>query len=157
MTKKFILSQEDNTVEGGNKRGNFAVDLQMERNVNSQVASGANSVVLGGRRNTASGTDSIAGGLQCTAIGVSAVALGNQVSAGGTQSFCLSSEGNSSGSQSVSIGRQTKSSGGQSMALGLHLIQTENHTLTFMAVVVKVIMTVKIYSLIPVDKLEKPM
>ena len=118
MTKKFILSQEDNTVEGGLVRGNNAVDLQMERNTSSQVARGANSVVLGGRRNTANGTDSIAGGFQCTAIGSSAVALGNQVSAGGGTSFCLSSEGNSSGSQSVSIGRQTKSSGGQSMALG---------------------------------------
>lgn len=52
MTKKFILSQEDGTVEGGNTRGNGSVDLQMSRTSNGQVASNNFSFIGGGRNNT---------------------------------------------------------------------------------------------------------
>ena len=44
----------DNTTTGGNKRGIRAVDWQMSRTANTQVASGTGSTVNGGQSNTAS-------------------------------------------------------------------------------------------------------
>lgn len=46
----------------GNARGSMAVDFQMERSADDQVASGLNSVVIGGRRNTASSSYTFVGG-----------------------------------------------------------------------------------------------
>ena len=80
----FILgSPPDGTAANGNARGTNAVDLQLNRNAATQVASGANSLVAG-RGCIASGTESIAMGRFCTASGSSAVALGdiNTASAG---------------------------------------------------------------------------
>lgn len=51
MANKFVLNQEDGTVEGGNIRGSYAVDLQMLRSSADQVASGNYSVILGGTNN----------------------------------------------------------------------------------------------------------
>ena len=60
----------DGMVAGGNARGQYAVDLQMYRTANTQVASGSNSTVAGGRANTASATYStVAGGYGNTASG----------------------------------------------------------------------------------------
>jgi len=60
----------DGTVTGGNARGQYAVDLQMFRTANTKVASGQNSTVAGGYRNTASGQYStVAGGTSNTAAG----------------------------------------------------------------------------------------
>lgn len=50
------------TPSGGNARGASAIDLQVSRSAGTQVASGATSVVAGGRNNTASATDSAVGG-----------------------------------------------------------------------------------------------
>ena len=52
----------DSTTVGGNIRGSSAVDWQTQRSVNSQVASGASSVVAGGSNNTASGNFSAVNG-----------------------------------------------------------------------------------------------
>ncbi len=54
-SSRLRISQPLQTT-GGNNRGANAVDLQVERNASapSQVASGENSVIVGGRRNTAS-------------------------------------------------------------------------------------------------------
>jgi len=49
----FMLDIPDGTATGGNKRGSGAVDLQMFRQWNYQVASGPNSSILGGIYNTA--------------------------------------------------------------------------------------------------------
>jgi hypothetical protein len=47
-----ILAQvPDGTTAGGNKRGQYAVDLQMSRTIASQVAGGGYSVIVGGERN----------------------------------------------------------------------------------------------------------
>ena len=60
----------DNTVTGGTARGANAVDLQTSRNSNTQVASGAQSVLIGGVNNTAAGTQSTAvGGINNTVGG----------------------------------------------------------------------------------------
>jgi hypothetical protein len=66
----IIADIPDGLVPGGNKRGTGAVDLQLSRLTNTEVASGNNSVISGGYRNTASNTDSsVGGGIQNTASG----------------------------------------------------------------------------------------
>ena len=46
----------DNTATGGDKRGSYAVDLQLDRSSSWQVASGAYSALVGGRNNSPSGS-----------------------------------------------------------------------------------------------------
>src|SRR6056300_357212 len=53
MANKFILNQEDGTVEGGNIRGIGSVDLQTSRTAADQVASGDYSVIGCGLNNIA--------------------------------------------------------------------------------------------------------
>lgn len=66
----IIADIPDGTVAGGNKRGQYAVDLQMARLTNASVASGNYSVISGGYYNTASGVQSsVGGGYQNTASG----------------------------------------------------------------------------------------
>jgi len=48
--------QADNT---RNARGDFAIDLQLSTDANTQVASGSSAMILGGARNTANGTRSM--------------------------------------------------------------------------------------------------
>ena len=79
----------DGTVAGGNARGEYAVDLQMLRVANTQVASGQYSTVAGGVSNTASGWGStVAGGYNNKASGqYSTVAGGYGNTASGEKSF----------------------------------------------------------------------
>jgi hypothetical protein len=75
-TGAFILGPKpDGTATGGIARGAYAVDAQIERTSLGQVASGNNSVALGGR-NTASGTNSISIGLASIASAESCIAIG---------------------------------------------------------------------------------
>lgn len=60
----------------GNARGQGAVDLQTTRTGAAQVASGANSAILGGRNNTASGTSVVVMGDGNTASASYTTALG---------------------------------------------------------------------------------
>ena len=71
----FALQVADGTTTGGNERGQYAVDLQMERTSPTQVASGEYSSVQG-FGNTATNTCSDARGFQTTASGVAASASG---------------------------------------------------------------------------------
>ena len=67
----------DSTATGGNARGANAIDFQTSRNAASQVASGSNSVVGGGSRNTASGSlTSVVGGFSNSATGYAATIVG---------------------------------------------------------------------------------
>ncbi|MFN5309859.1 MAG: hypothetical protein ACK5C0_10430 [Candidatus Kapaibacterium sp.] len=52
----------DETAAGGDKRGLYAVDWQMQRTTQAQVASGDNSVISGGNANDARGEFSVVGG-----------------------------------------------------------------------------------------------
>ena len=79
---------------GGNQRGLHAVDLQSERSAATEVASGAYSVIGGGRNNTASSSyATVGGGFQNTASnmyttvggGVSNTAIGLYATVGGGQ------------------------------------------------------------------------
>ena len=78
----------DGTATGGNKRGSYAVDWQLSRAANTEVASGNYSVVAGGIDNTASGNSAtVAGGLTNTASGnYSVVGGGNSNTASGSYS-----------------------------------------------------------------------
>jgi hypothetical protein len=82
----IIANIPDGTVAGGNKRGTGAVDLQLSRLINTEVASGNNSVISGGYRNRATNTDASIGG------GQDNTASGTQSRVGGGQSNNASSD-----------------------------------------------------------------
>lgn len=82
----IIADIPDGLVSGGNKRGTGAVDLQLSRLTNTEVASGNNSVISGGYRNRATNTDASIGG------GVDNTASGTQSRVGGGQSNTASNE-----------------------------------------------------------------
>lgn len=69
----------DLATQGGNNRGAYAVDLQLERNSSEQVASGANSTISGGRNNKATGEYStVGGGTSNSATGDTAAVAGGE-------------------------------------------------------------------------------
>lgn len=92
----------DSTTTGGNARGASSVDWQRTRNAATQVASGANSTLGGGYRNTvsaqyatvvggdtnvASGQSSVAGGSGNTASGMYSTAFGGSNATSATGSW----------------------------------------------------------------------
>ena len=96
----LMLRLPDATATGGNKRGQRAVDLQMNRATATQVASGNDSFAAGinntasggwavaiGYNNTSSGPASFAGGNGNTASGSYAIALGSTNTASGSGAF----------------------------------------------------------------------
>lgn len=95
-----ILAQiPDNTTTGGNKRGSYAIDLQMQRTNANQVASAARCFIGGGQRNIVTDTESgtIAGYGNSIASPYSvAGGFSNTISAGGGSS-ALFGESNSVG------------------------------------------------------------
>jgi hypothetical protein len=116
-TGALLAHQPDGTVTGGNKRGVRAVDLQTIRGIADQVASGNNSVIIGGGGNKASGDFSFAMGNQSIASGYGSVALGVQSSAGSQNSVGLGG-GNASGWYATAIGSLITASGPYSFASG---------------------------------------
>ena len=112
-SSRLRISQPLQTT-GGNARGANAVDLQVERTSTSpsQVASGDNSVVVGGRRNTASQQGAIVvGGNNNVASGTwSFVGGGEWHTASGANSGILGGWGcEALGTGSFSMGRKAKS------------------------------------------------
>jgi hypothetical protein len=110
-TGAFILGPKpDGTSTGGNARGAGAVDLTTSRSVNTQVASGANSLAAGTRA-TASGANSVAIGAaeahNTTASGQRAIAIGQQFSctASGLDSIAIGRNCQASTQYAVSIGQ----------------------------------------------------
>ena len=77
----FSLATPDGTVTGGNARGIYAVDLQMVRTANTQVASASYSTVAGGYGNTASAQYSFATNTENFATGIASSAFGRQAKA----------------------------------------------------------------------------
>lgn len=74
----LLAQTPDGTATGGNKRGASAVDLTLSRGAAINVASGTNSVAIGGQSLTASGNYSTAvGGTSSTAVGAYSVVAGN--------------------------------------------------------------------------------
>lgn len=111
---RLIVSQTiQSTGSGGNARGAYAVDLQTSRNLASpgQVASGANSVIVGGYNNTASATSStVVGGGANTASGqASFVGGGENNTASGSWSVIPGGAWNeATGNYSLAAGRRAK-------------------------------------------------
>jgi hypothetical protein len=99
-TGALIASVPDGTTTGGNARGANAVDLQSVRTANTQVASGARSVIVAGQNNSVTATDSIIVGGNGNTL--------NKVTSfiGGGQS---NSMGGTFGSHSVIVGGQSNS------------------------------------------------
>jgi len=66
LQDSFVVITDDGAIQasgsGGNARGTSAVDLQVQRTVATHVASGQESVVSGGKGNTASALNSSVGG-----------------------------------------------------------------------------------------------
>jgi hypothetical protein len=117
----ILAAIPDNTATGGNKRGQYAVDLQTSRTVNDRVASANYSVILGGSDSRASNTYAIAGGYGAVASGNQSTAL-HQSSASNVFSFAHGSRCASSGYGSVAFGSyqyaDTIASGDNSFAVG---------------------------------------
>jgi hypothetical protein len=108
----------DGTATGGNKRGTRAVDWQSNRMLATQVASGLDSAILGGNRNTASGIESVvAGGQTNNASGTQAGILsGNNNTASGTSASISGGSSNaaSNSNSGVLAGSANTASGSQS-------------------------------------------
>jgi hypothetical protein len=117
-TGAFQLAVPDNTTTGGNKRGTYAVDLQMFRSAATQVASGVKSIILGGERNTASSDLSVAIGGSNNSTAVYAVTIGYQNTASGNFSVAMGNTCIASGSGSVSLGVSNTASGQYGTSIG---------------------------------------
>jgi len=100
----IMTSIPDGTAVGGNARGIYAVDLQMIRTSNYNVAGGNYSVITGGNGNSASG-------------------VGSAV-LGGIFNF-------SSGGAAMSFGESSQASGGRSIAGGYQAIASANYAVCF--------------------------
>lgn len=124
-TGAFILDVPDSGAGGGDKRGTYAVDLQINRSAATQVASGIRAVLIGGSGNTASGQDSaVLGGASNVANAQENVVIGGQANtAGGSyRNTVLGGYGNniSGGYENVAggNGNTISASGGSSFAVG---------------------------------------
>lgn len=114
----IIAAIPDNGTTGGNKRGSQAVDLQMSRSANTQVASGNNSFAAG-LRNTASNAQSIALGSSNVSSGNTSVTLGLSNNSTGTASVCIGNGNAASNNGAVAIGASNSAMGVGSVAIGV--------------------------------------
>lgn len=119
----LVASIPDGTTAGGNKRGTYAVDLQLgTRSGAAQVASGDYSATVGGRYNTASAANSsVFGGLAGSASGNTSTVVGGYI--GEALALYSTSVGgyniNAENDYSVSVGGDSvRSTGTFSLALG---------------------------------------
>ena len=107
-TGATLAAVPDGTTAGGNKRGQYATDLQKSRSAATNVASGNYSTILGGANNTASSSHSFIGGGQGNTAQTSThatVAGGSANTASGQYAFVGGGDGNTaSGSSSVIAG-----------------------------------------------------
>lgn len=100
----------DGTTTGGNKRGDYAVDLQGPwRSSAADVASGTSSAILFGQYSKANNSYAVAGGYQVTASGQLSTCLGGQL--GVSSNFASTSVG---GYAAISSGQSSFVGGGES-------------------------------------------
>lgn len=100
----------DGTSAGGNNRGANAVDFQINRNANTQVAAGDNSAVVGGIQNSTGASGSFVGaGINNRANGISSsIPGGNSNETSGTSACCLNASGVASGDYTLTTGDEAK-------------------------------------------------
>lgn len=113
----FTLGAPDGKATGGDRRGASAVDLQLSRTGASQVASGANSFVVG-TTNTAAGANSAAIGSGNSANGASNFVAGVQNTSSQTGSSAIGNLNTSSGIAASCIGKSNTASGNGSHCSG---------------------------------------
>lgn len=89
----------------GNARGTEAVDLQQERTLATQVASGSRSFIAGGNDNTASGQSSFAANYNNQATGIDSAAFGSGSIASGLYAFAEGAGSEASGTGSHAEGK----------------------------------------------------
>lgn len=113
----------DGTADGGDNRGDYAIDLQLNRNDASQVASGDFSALIGGSNGSAIGEGSFVGaGANNTSIGDYSANIGGLNNAtSGSYSAILSGEDNiTNGDYSAVVaGKSSIANADYSLALGL--------------------------------------
>ena len=110
----FSLRTQDGLVSGGNKRGVNAVDLQLRRAYNSEVAAGQESFAAGAQ-NTVSGTNAIALGLGNYAYGNYSVALGGYSNASGTNTTAI--QGGTAGGTYTTVINNSLATGSMAVAI----------------------------------------
>jgi hypothetical protein len=107
-TGAIVANIPDGTATGGNKRGNYAVDLQIGRSSATQVASGTYSVIGGGNNNTVGGNNAVVCGGQSNSTGLysySAIVGGqSNINNGGGYSFIGGGNNNTSQTDYVVVG-----------------------------------------------------
>jgi len=117
----LIADIPDGTAAGGNARGDNAVDLQTSRNTADKVASGSNSVIVGGLSNRATSSISlVCGGATNSATAIYSSVVGGELNtASGAHSSVVGGQSNTaSGTYSFANGLNQTASGGSSIALG---------------------------------------
>ena len=103
-TGSIIAAIPDNGLTGGNKRGTYAVDLQLYRGKVAQVASGQYSFASG-HSNTASGIASAAFGAVNTASGDYSTTYGLGNIAAGTYSIAIGQSNTISNASCLTVGK----------------------------------------------------
>lgn len=95
MQASYLVVTDDGAVQcsgsGGDARGQYATDLQVDRANSTEVASGTNSVICGGENNTASNDRAVVvGGLSNVASGVNSFVGGgdNNTASGTNATIC---------------------------------------------------------------------
>jgi hypothetical protein len=116
----FIVGPKpDGTALGGDARGLRAINIALERNDATSVASGIDAVAIG-NRSTASGARSTALGLLARATNTDSVAVGYacQAGSGGTTASSFGTNSNASATGSLALGNTVTASAQDSVAIG---------------------------------------
>lgn len=138
LQDSLLLITDDGSIQstptGGNARGSKATDLQVARALAAQVASGSNSVIVGGDNNTASGQYSaILGGSGniCSATG-STIGAGAANTASGASSSITGGDSNvASGLNSAVAGGSQNTASGADSAIAGGVQNTASGALSF--------------------------
>jgi len=119
-TGAIVASIPNGAITGGNARGTYSVDLQLNRNAATQVASGGWATVIGGFGNTASANASIAGGDACTASGLRAISFGQSNTASSNYSVVSGGQSNtaSTNTHATVVGGQSNTASGLQSVVG---------------------------------------
>jgi len=115
----IVASLPDGTGTGGNARGSRAVDLQMVRDSNIQVASGSESFAVG-YGNRASASFSFVGGYSNVASGIGSVAVGHTNTSSSNAATTFGQANTASGLYSVAGGYGNTASDNSAVALGAY-------------------------------------
>ena len=116
-TGALIADIPDTSVTGGNTRGNYATDLQRDRSLGTQVASGYASTIVGGSYNSAAGSFAVVGGYNNLSTGNAATIFGYENTAA-TYSAAVGILNNASGSSAFVAGRSNTASSDHSTVSG---------------------------------------